>query len=216
MLLGRYTRNIRDYELLVPHKVDQKGNFVSFHLPQFFQHNFVEHRKKRDFSGQDAIQYKLFFNGKDHTLQLLPNQGFVAPNVVKEYHYKNSGRNLNGRRIASETPVMCYYTGRIRGLEGSRVAISTCDGLVMFKAFKKVVKLLKYIESFERILKLSKDIEAFERVPKLFKDIEAFEKVLKLSKDIEAFERVLKLSKYIEAFERVPKLQKILKLLREF
>lgn len=133
LLSGRFTRNIRDYELLVPHKVDQNEKFVSFHLPQFFQHNFVDHRRKREYSGQDVVRYNLFFNGKDHTLELLPNQGFVSPNFVKEYRYKNSDRGMEGRRFSSENPVMCYYTGRIKGIDGSKVAISTCDGLVSNK-----------------------------------------------------------------------------------
>lgn len=130
LMSGRFTRNIRDYELLVPHKVDQNGNFLSFHLPQFFKHNFAAHRLKRDFSHHDAAHYNLFFDGKDHVIEMLPNQGLVAPKLINEYHYKDSDKTLNARRTDASLPVLCHYTGRVRSINGSRVAISTCDGLV--------------------------------------------------------------------------------------
>lgn len=129
-LAGRYTRDIREFELLVPHKVDRTGEFLSFHLPQFFQHNFDAHRLKRDFNHHEAVYYKLHFNGNDHVVELLPNHGFISPSMVRETHFKDSGRTLQGRRMNKKPLLMCHYTGQVQDSDGSRAALSTCDGLV--------------------------------------------------------------------------------------
>lgn len=121
---------MNDSELLVPHKVDRSGKFLSFHLPSFFLHNYAANRWKRDFNHSDAVNYNLYFNGNDHNLELLPNHGFIAPHLVRESHYKDSSKMLKGRRLTTEPLVMCHYTGRIKGDDESRVAVSTCDGLV--------------------------------------------------------------------------------------
>lgn len=130
---GRYTRDISEFELLVPHKVDRSGTFLSFHLPHFFHHNFAAHRLKRDFNHHEAVHYKLHFDGSDHVVELLPNHGFISPSFVRETHFKDSGRTLRGRRMDSKPPLMCHYTGQVQGIDGSRAALSTCDGLVSVK-----------------------------------------------------------------------------------
>ena len=119
----------------MPHKVDQLGNFESFHLPHFFQPNFEAYREKRDFNHPESVRYNLFFDGKDHVIELLPNYGLTSPEFVREYHYKDSGKSLKARRFEMEHPVMCHYTGSVKDIEGSRVALSTCDGLVRCKLY---------------------------------------------------------------------------------
>jgi len=128
---GRHTRNIRNYELVVPHRIDADGRLVSFHLPQFFRHNF---RRKRDCQRNDAVHYNVFFNGREHHVELLPNQGFVAPSIAREFHYAGAEWTLKARRIATESPILCHFTGRVRHVNDSRVALSTCDGLVSVTA----------------------------------------------------------------------------------
>lgn len=130
ILAGRYTRGIREFELLVPHKVDRSGTFLSFHLPQFFRHNFAAHRRKRDFNHHEAVHYNLHFNGDDHVVELLPNHGFISPSMVRETHFKDSGRTLHGRRMNTESPLLCHFTGKVQDIDGSRAALTTCDGLV--------------------------------------------------------------------------------------
>lgn len=114
----------------MPHKVDQLGSFLSFHLPSFFAHNFAANRWKRDFNHNDAVRYNLHFKGMDHKVELLPNHGFIAPNFAREAHFRDAGKSLKGRRFTTEPPVMCHYTGRVKGSKRSRVALSACNGLV--------------------------------------------------------------------------------------
>lgn len=110
--------------------MDQTGGFVSFHLTNFFHHNFAVARQKRDFNHNEAVRYRLYFDGMDHVVELLPNHGLVSPQLLQETQYKDAGTTLKGRRFKTEPPVMCHYTGKIHNEEGSRAAISTCDGLV--------------------------------------------------------------------------------------
>jgi hypothetical protein len=36
---GRYTRNIKDYEVLAPRKLNQDGDSLSYSLPHFYEHD---------------------------------------------------------------------------------------------------------------------------------------------------------------------------------
>jgi hypothetical protein len=36
---GRYTRNIKDYEVLAPRELNQGGDFLSYSLPHFYEHD---------------------------------------------------------------------------------------------------------------------------------------------------------------------------------
>lgn len=79
---GRFTADISEYELLVPHKVDSNGDLISFLLPEFFIHNYESRRRKRDSSHPDIVHYKIFFNGNDHHIELWPNHAFVTSQTV--------------------------------------------------------------------------------------------------------------------------------------
>jgi hypothetical protein len=116
----------------VPHKVDQAGNFLSFHLPQFFTQDFYGQRLRRDFNHQETVRYKLRLGRQDHIVELLPYEALVSPSYVLETHSSGSGNTLRGRRFDPKPPVMCHYIGRVKDVEGSLAALSTCDGLVSF------------------------------------------------------------------------------------
>lgn len=127
---GRYTRDIKEYQLTVPHKLNHHGNFLSFHTQNYFTHNFQQRKRKRDIKSEDALHYGIAFSNEMLHLELWPNHGFLSPNAVFEIREPRtpvkdrSLRNVNKKRL-------CHYTGRIRGMPDSKVALSTCDGLVI-------------------------------------------------------------------------------------
>jgi hypothetical protein len=43
---GRYTRNIKDYEVLAPRKLNQDGDFLSYSLLHFYEHDPSRRRKR--------------------------------------------------------------------------------------------------------------------------------------------------------------------------
>lgn len=129
LLQGRYTKNIRDYELTIPRKLNSDGEFVSYGIPHFFEHDFGNRRRKRSLYDPAAIHYGVTFGGAKHHLELWPNHGFVSPSLVSEVRDPKAKvqnrilRGLQGKKL-------CHYTGRVRDIPGSKVALSTCDGLV--------------------------------------------------------------------------------------
>ena len=141
---GRFSRNIANFELLVPNKINRDGHFLTFSLPQFFKHNYESRRKKRDFSHPDVSHYSVYFNGIDHRLDLWPNNEFISPSLIRENHFSGSDQTLRARRMISSTPTLCHYTGKIRDMEDSRVALSVCDGLVRNRGKKNARQNIKF------------------------------------------------------------------------
>lgn len=130
-LQGRYTKDIHNYQLTIPRKLNYGGDFVSFDIPHYFEHNFGKRTRKRSVDDPNAVHYGIVFNGAKHHLELWPNHALVAPNVVFEVREPN--RPVKRRTMRGlEEKKLCHYTGRIRNVPGSRAAISTCDGLVIF------------------------------------------------------------------------------------
>ncbi|KAK9754646.1 ADAM-TS Spacer 1 [Popillia japonica] len=125
---GRYTRNIDDYNLVIPHKLTPEGNFLSFSLPNYFAHQDGNKRKKRSLEEDDSVNYGIWVDGKYYQLELYPNYDLLSPSAVIEKRDptvsvgKQDIRSLTGKKI-------CHYRGTIKGKPNSRVAISTCDGL---------------------------------------------------------------------------------------
>lgn len=97
------------------------GDFVSFTLPTFHRPGFHSPRTKRSVRDPDAIHLGLHANNKHLHAVLWPNYALVSPDVVLETG--SEFRDLHQDQL-------CYYRGRIRGVRGSKVALSTCDGLV--------------------------------------------------------------------------------------
>ncbi|XP_056633400.1 A disintegrin and metalloproteinase with thrombospondin motifs 12-like [Diorhabda sublineata] len=127
-LNGRYTKSIENYKLIVPYVSDSQGNFVSFNLPNFYTHNPSKSRKKRTSADCDMVHYGLTLNGKDHVIDLWPNHDFISGDLIIE-HRDPKLRTDSERVKRMDREKLCHYTGEIRGQNGSKAALSTCDGL---------------------------------------------------------------------------------------
>ncbi|KAK9754578.1 Thrombospondin type 1 domain [Popillia japonica] len=125
-LHGRYTRDINTYELALPHKLTHHGKFLSFSLPHFFKHESHNRRKKRN--ANEAVNYGLTLDGKYHHLRLHPNKRLLSPHAVIEHRDPTVDLEKRKLKMLRGTKV-CHYTGKIKGVPNSNVALSTCDGL---------------------------------------------------------------------------------------
>lgn len=133
---GRYTKSIENFRVFVPFQLNHIGEFHSYVLPNYYKHNFGEKtRKKRNPS--DSVHYALHLNDNEkYHVELWPNHDFMSPNLVFETRRPNDKvqdkmiRNLDKRHF-------CHYTGQIRGYPNSKVALSTCNGLVKNYFLKK-------------------------------------------------------------------------------
>lgn len=69
----------------MPHKTTENGDFLSFYLNSYFTHEYKSRRRRDDANipSVDKIHYNIFFNGKNHLLELTPNHGFISPSMVK-------------------------------------------------------------------------------------------------------------------------------------
>lgn len=113
--------------MAVPRKLNSGGAFLSYDTYHYFHHDFSKKRKKR--SAADEINLGLTIGDENHHLVLYPNYDFIAPELIfekwepKVQTSKKNIETLEGKRL-------CHYTGKVSGLPNSRVAISTCHGLV--------------------------------------------------------------------------------------
>ncbi|XP_063908814.1 A disintegrin and metalloproteinase with thrombospondin motifs 12-like isoform X3 [Zophobas morio] len=125
---GRYTRDIGNFRLSVPFKVFSHGAFSSFEIPSFYKQNFYKERMKRSLDDPEMVHYALLFKGRKYHAQLWPNHRLMSPDAVFEKRRPRS--RVQDRKLAKlNQEKMCHYTGEIKGEEGSKVALSTCDGL---------------------------------------------------------------------------------------
>jgi hypothetical protein len=81
---GRYTRNIRDYEMLAPRKLNRDSDFLFYSLPHFYEHDPIRRRKRSLLDDSEKVHYGLTFDGKDHHVELWPNQDFISPGMMIE------------------------------------------------------------------------------------------------------------------------------------
>ncbi|CAH1118875.1 unnamed protein product [Phaedon cochleariae] len=126
-LNGRYTKSIENYKLTVPHKLTNRGEFLTFNLPHFFKHDPSARRTKRH-DQEDVVHYGVSLDNQDYHVELWPNHDFISPDLVVEHRDpKLSVGSQRMKRLDSDR--ICHYTGRVRGERNSRAALSTCDGL---------------------------------------------------------------------------------------
>ncbi|PSN39708.1 hypothetical protein C0J52_17987 [Blattella germanica] len=126
--VGRYTRDVGDYEILVPRRVDCHGSFVSYSVPKYYKRN--GNRKKRNTPSDDEkLHYDLHFDGKNHLIELWPNHDFLSPGLVTETWGEGAASDLNEVKIRSVGDNQCHYTGKIKGFPETRVAVSLCNGM---------------------------------------------------------------------------------------
>lgn len=102
--------------------------FLTFDIPHFFEHDFSKKRRKRETTDNDMVNYGFILEDVNYHIQMWPNHGFLSPNAVFE---TRSRRRLNETKLKSVAErQLCHFTGYLKGHPGSRVALSTCDGLV--------------------------------------------------------------------------------------
>jgi hypothetical protein len=125
----RYTRNIKGCQVLVPRKIDQDGAFLSYSLPHFYERDMRMRRKRKSPNDSDIVHYDLTFNGKSHQVEMWPNHDFMSPGLVIEERGPDAALDLNKVKLRPVKSTQCHYTGRVKGHNGSRLALSVCDGL---------------------------------------------------------------------------------------
>jgi hypothetical protein len=87
-------------------------------------------RKKRTApNGSDKVRHGLTFNGKSHHVEMWPNNDFMSPGLVIEELGAEAALDVNKVTIRPMNNSHCHYIGRVRGHNGSRLALSVCDGL---------------------------------------------------------------------------------------
>ena len=118
-----------DFQVVVPRKVDQDGNFLSYKLC----HSYNRHKRRKTRNteeDEDRVHFALRFDGKDHMIEVFPNDGFLSPGLVLETWGDGAAYNKNKVKIRSAKPDLCHYIGKLKDSPDTRVAISLCDGMV--------------------------------------------------------------------------------------
>jgi hypothetical protein len=126
---GRYTRNIKDYEVLVPRKVDQNGTFLSYSLPHFYERDMRMRRKRESVNDSDKVYYSLTFNGESHHVEMWPTHDIISPGLAIEERGPGATLDVDKISIRPAKSLHCHYTGRVKGYNASRVAMSVCSGM---------------------------------------------------------------------------------------
>jgi len=128
-LHGRYTRNIRHYEVVIPRKVNHDGAFMSYLLPHFYEHDNSNRGRRSPPEESQKVHYDLTFNDKNHHVEMWPNHGFISPGMMIEERGSGAALDVKKVKVRPVNSTQCHYTGRVRGHEGSHLALSACDGL---------------------------------------------------------------------------------------
>uniref|UniRef100_A0A0A9XKL0 A disintegrin and metalloproteinase with thrombospondin motifs 6 n=1 Tax=Lygus hesperus TaxID=30085 RepID=A0A0A9XKL0_LYGHE len=138
---GRYTRDLKDYEVVVPTKVSEDGAFVSYYLPHFY--NVARVQRGVD-SGK--INYVVPIRGKNKVLELEPSEDFYAPGIVIEHHEKDARSHIDSVKLRKPRPRRCYYHGRVKNEPDSSVAITACTGLAGYIRLGKEQYLIEPVD----------------------------------------------------------------------
>lgn len=128
LILGRYGREPAHYEIVVPHKITEDGDFISYMLPHHYKRSYYRNKRSADLTSDDKVHYIVPIAGQDHHLELSPSVGLMSPSMVVE-NIKKSGSVLRPK-LELSNDVQCHYRGGIKGDNTSKAAISTCYGLV--------------------------------------------------------------------------------------
>ncbi|XP_053976514.1 A disintegrin and metalloproteinase with thrombospondin motifs 7-like [Hylaeus volcanicus] len=134
---GRYTRDVNQPELLIPRRVLEDGSFATYRLPNFYDRQEINERRKRSSEAgerepeADKLHLVLAFNGIDHHVELSPYHEFISPDMVIETRGSGFRSNLNEAvRFKRASDRQCHYRGFVRDHHASKAALSLCDGVV--------------------------------------------------------------------------------------
>jgi hypothetical protein len=95
----RYSRNIKDYEVLAPRKLTQDGDFLSYSLTHFYEHDLSRRRKRSLPDDSEKVHYGLTFDGKDHHVELWPKHYFISPGMMIEEQGVGASLDINNVKI---------------------------------------------------------------------------------------------------------------------
>lgn len=112
--LGIYTKNLSDAFETVPHRITATGAYIS--------HNLTTHHRY----DTEELHFNVSIYNIDHHLVLAPSHHFLAPAIVIERRKSDA----HSRYRPTHKSSACHFQGVVRGQPNSRVAISTCNGLV--------------------------------------------------------------------------------------
>jgi hypothetical protein len=112
----------------IPRKVSPRGEYISHNLTSFHD------------DGQ--VHFNISLHDKEHLLILEPVRNFLAPALVIE----RRRRDTHVRSKPSDKSKNCHFQGIVHGQPNSRVAVSTCNGLVslfelILTTFEKAQKI---------------------------------------------------------------------------
>ncbi|KAK4881405.1 hypothetical protein RN001_004724 [Aquatica leii] len=147
LLLDRFNQQATQYELVVPHKATEKGEFKSHIIPHHYNRNYYKNKRLQKMSADDMIYYIVPIFGDNYHLELVPNNDMISPGMVIETHNGGKISNSKIRRLGN---VQCHYKGSVRGQHDSRVALSTCSGLSGFLKTKRGEFIIEPMEGYNQ------------------------------------------------------------------
>lgn len=121
-----------EWTFIEPVSVDSDGFFLS-HSLHYEISSAKAHRSKRNSdSSIETIRYRLMINGYPVNVQLEHNSRLYTHNLVIEERFRNASitSKVNERSSSGEVLSHCHFRGHIEGDVQSKVALSTCNGLV--------------------------------------------------------------------------------------
>lgn len=133
-----------EFDFVIPQRLDNEGKFlthdVHFVIPSLTVRSPFRSRRHVDASHLRHANTKLFYNvsfgGKVLLLNLTENHDIINGDFILERIF--SKKNASSRSVSSDmysstrlgTRWRCQFNGHIEGIPGSKVAMSTCNGLV--------------------------------------------------------------------------------------
>ncbi|XP_037934525.1 A disintegrin and metalloproteinase with thrombospondin motifs 12 [Teleopsis dalmanni] len=128
-LYGLHSGELASGELIIPKKVNRYGEFLTHNLTHHhdisYQYEHIRPRRNTEENSATELHYHLNLNSENLHLELEPHNYFMTPHLIIERHR----RDLRTRRRPFRN-TNCHFHGKVRGQFESRVAISTCHGLV--------------------------------------------------------------------------------------
>lgn len=134
-----------EWSFIEPVAVDSNGVFVSHNV--HYEISAAQSRSKRSTDSTleyspDIIRYRLRIEGKPVNVQLEHNSQLYSNNLVIEKRFHNSSKDDESTLLSH-----CHFRGQIEGDASSKMAISTCNGLVGF-LYSNVFALIDGEEGF--------------------------------------------------------------------
>ena len=132
IIAAEFIDTLKDYEIVIPSLVDSTGAFLSHDL----SHSQGDQGTRRDIKDDgdrgnieyvDTRHYKIRLFRKELHLQLERSHRLIAPGFI----FERRGRNVSESQLRQfDHTHHCHFNGHVREHRDSRVAVSTCDGVV--------------------------------------------------------------------------------------